>query len=347
MQEAEIRLQSIQSMLVAGQRSVHLERHTLLIWGLTGGLLCAMTESVLTSQWIPSSKLRALAVLMWLSFWLGSAALLDHGLTRRARRIRDETVPFAQAQITRAWWLLLGLGVLGSVAFFFYGGGLMIYAMWIVLLGMGTYLFGLFSRSLIEWIGIATILLGIAGLVSGLPLPTTRWLAASCFAIGLPLAGKLGLSTDGGGLAVRVAALGLWLVAVTVPALLISAAPSLASAPAASPVPISALHPGPGEQTVVLPAGTLVAIRLDLDSPLLSASPSAFLPITVDEPILLSLRDGQPDGRYRLPGQPWQSLGDGQLRLNIDHIQVRISGQSADLLVHAAFHATNPTLGLP
>jgi len=37
------------------------------------------------------------------------------------------------------------------------------------LLGLGVYLFGLFSRSLIEWIGLATILLGATGLAAGLP----------------------------------------------------------------------------------------------------------------------------------------------------------------------------------
>ncbi|SCC93576.1 conserved membrane hypothetical protein [Thiomonas sp. X19] len=348
MQDAEARLLSIQSMLSLGQRSVHLERHSLLIWGFTGGLLCALTDLVVTPQWVPSSNLRALAVLLWLSFWLGSAALLDHGLTRRARQVRDETVPFAQAQITRAWWLLFGLGILGTVATFFYGGGQMIYALWIVLLGMGVYLFGLFSRALIEWIGMSTILLGIAGLAFGLPMPILRWLAACCFAIGLPLAGTLSLSTDGRALATRLAALGLWLAAVILPALLIAAMPSLGATPAnARPVPIGAFHPQPGAQVLLLPAGTVAHIRLDLDSPLLAASPSASLPITVDQPILLSTRDGQPDGRYQLSGQGWHGLSDGLLFLRIDSIRVALQGQSAELQVHAAFRTTNPVLSLP
>jgi hypothetical protein len=346
MQDAENRLLSIQSMLSTGQRSVHLERHTLLIWGLTGGLLCAFTDPVLTS--IASGTLRAFALLLWLSFWLGSAAVLDHTLTRRVRRLRDETLPFAQAQITRAWWLLFGLGILGTVATLFFGGGLMIYSLWLVLLGMGVFLFGLFSRALIEWIGVATILLGVAALAAGLPYMGMRWLTASCFAIGLPLAGKLSLATDGRPLPVRLAALGLWLGAVLLSAWLMSTLSGLGrSAPAESPVALNAFHPRSGEQLVLLPAGSRALVRLDLDSPYLAASPAATLPVTVTQPILLSTRDGQPDGRYRLAGAHWQSLSDGLLRLQIDSVRVALQGQTAELQVHAVFHAANPTLSLP
>ena len=346
MQDAETRLLSIQSMLSAGQRIVHLERHTLLIWGITGGLLCAFTDPVLAP--IASNGLRALALLLWLSFWLGSAALLDHALTQRVRRLRDETLPFAQAQITRAWWLLFGLGILGTVATLFFGGGLMVYALWMVLLGMGVFLFGLFSRALIEWIGIATILLGVAALAAGLPNMGMRWLAASCFAIGLPLAGKLSLATNGRPLAARLAALCLWLAAVLLSALSMSAMPVLkASAPTAAPVALRTFHAEPGEQVVVVPAGSTALVRLDLDSPYLAASQEAALPVTVTQPILLSTRDGQPDGRYRLAGQGWQSLGDGLLRLQIDRLRVALQDHSAELQVHAVFHAANPALNLP
>ena len=62
--------------------------------------------------------------------------------------------------------MLLSVGCLGSFAMFFYGGSGMIYALWMVLLGLGVYLFGLFSRPLLEWIGLATILLGVAGLAA-------------------------------------------------------------------------------------------------------------------------------------------------------------------------------------
>ena len=244
--------------------------------------------------------------------------------------------------------MLFGLGILGTVATFFFGGSLMIYPLWIVLLGMGIYLFGLFSRALIEWIGIATLLLGIAALAAGLSNADMRWLAASCFAIGLPLAGTLSLATDGRPLATRLAALGLWLIAVVLGALLLAPMLNLgASPPGVAPVPIAAFRPAAGTQVLLLPAGTVAHIRLDLDSPLLAAGATASLPITVSQPMLLSTRDGQPDGAYQLPGQAWHSLDEGLLRLRIDRLRVALQGQSAELQVHAAFHASNPTLSLP
>jgi len=347
MRQAEIRLQAIQSMLVAGQRSVQLERHSLLIWGAAGGLLCMLTEHVLTLQRIPDNSARALAVLLWLSFWIGSAALLDHSLTLRARQDRDEVVPFAQAQITRAWWMLLSMGILSTFAMFFYGGGHMLYALWIVLLGMGIYLFGLFSRPLIEWIGIATILLGVAALASGLPMSNTRWLAASCFAVGLPLAGFLGQRSDNWSFAARILALGLWLVLVAAPTLLIGAARREVPAPTAKSVALGAFHPTPGEQVVRIPSGTVVALQLDLDSALLSTSPSASMSIVLRQPIQLSTHDGQPDGPYRLEGQPWRDVRDGDLRLRIDSIQAQMDGKRPILAMHAVFHTPLPHRSAP
>jgi hypothetical protein len=172
-------LHSIQSMLAAGHRSVHLERHSLLLFGGAGGILSVTTEWVITESFFPDNRERALGLLLWLAFWLGGASLLDHRLTRHARQKRSETLPFAQEQITRAWWMLLSVGTLGSFAMFFYGGGAMIYGLWIVLLGLGIYLFGLFSRPLIEWIGLATILLSVVGLSAGLPYGATRWLSST------------------------------------------------------------------------------------------------------------------------------------------------------------------------
>lgn len=326
-------------MLAAGHRSVRLERHTLLLWGGVGGFLCAFTDRVVTAERFPDNTQRALVLLAWLAFWLGSAAMLDHWLTRRAHAARAETLPFAQAQITRAWWMLLTMGSLGSFAMFFHGGGSMVYALWIVLLGLGIYLFGLFSRSLTEWIGLATILLGVAALASGLPFSTTHWLAASCFAIGLPLAGWLGARTDGTRLGARVLALSLWLTLVAGAPLLVNAMPGSTPIPVASPVPLSALSVGGGEQVVALPAGTVVPLRVDLDSPFLSAPPSAGLPLTLTQSIEVALRDGQPDGRYRVAGGPWRQVRDGLLSLRIDRIAPQLENGKAEVRARAMFDA--------
>ena len=70
--------QAIQSMLTAGHRSVHLERHSLLLIGGVGGFLSVVTEWVITDARFPDVTHRGMALLVWLGFWLGGLSLLDH-----------------------------------------------------------------------------------------------------------------------------------------------------------------------------------------------------------------------------------------------------------------------------
>lgn len=329
----QAQFQVIQSMLAAGHRSVHLERHSLLLIGGVGGFLSVVTEWVITDERFPEVGQRGLALLAWLAFWLGGMALLEYHLTRRARARRAETLPFAQAQVTRAWWMLLSVGCLGSCAMFFYGGGGMIYALWTVLLGLGIYLFGLFSRPLIEWIGLATLLLGVAGLATGLPYGATRWLNASCFAIGMPLAGWLNARVGDDGLGRRTAALLLWLAAVATPPLLAS---RFSTTPAPSAIPV-ARPSAVGEAVLRLEAGSRVPLRVDLDSSILSVSPRAGLDMILSQPVEIALRDGRPDGRYRIGDGAWHAIHDGILRLGIDRITPGLADAAPEVRAHAVF----------
>lgn len=318
-------MQSIQAMLAAGHRCVELERHSLALWGLVGGGLCAFTDLVINPDTFPDNAQRALAIFVWLGAWLGGMCWLDHRLTRKARVARQETLPFAQAQVTRAWWMLLALGTLTTFAMFFHGGGAMVYALWTVLLGLGIFIFGLFSRPLVEWIGLATILLGITGLAAGLPMDTARWLTASTFAIGLPLAGWLtALTTDrhAGRRSLIVAA---WLAAVIGPA---TAAARLI--PQAAP-------PTPTTATLNVPAGAIVPLAIDMDSALVGISPQASLPVRVERAIEIALTDGQPDGRYRFEGGRWHSIKDGALFLRIDRVQVKLADGMPEIRMHGEF----------
>lgn len=324
---------AIQSMLAAGHRSVHLERHTLLLLGGVGGFLSVVTEWVITAERFPEVGQRGIALLAWLAFWLGGMALVEYALTKRARASRAETLPFAQAQVTRAWWMLLSVGTLGSFAMFFYGGGGMIYALWTVLLGLGIYFYGLFSRPLIEWIGLATIMLGVAGLAAGLPYGTTRWLNASCFAVGMPLAGWLSARLGEAGLTRRTAALAVWLAVVATPPLL-----TVRYADTEAPLAVPAARvAGAGEEVLRLEAGARVPLRVDLDSPILGIPPEAGLDMTLTQPVEIALRDGKPDGRYRIGNGVWREIHDGVLHLSIDRFTPRLDGDAPEVRAHAVF----------
>lgn len=334
-------MQALQSMLAAGHRSVYLERHSLLLIGGVGGFIAGATEFIITAERFPDLQQRACALLFWLTFWLGAMAWLDHHWTQRARSQRDETLPFAQKQITRAWWMLLSMGVLGSVAMFFYGGGAMIYALWIVLLGLGIYLFGLFSRPLIEWIGLATILLGVAGLAAGLPYGTTHWLAAACFGIGMPLAGWLDMRFAGDGLMRRALALTIWLTLVLAPPLLFARIDHLRE-PRAVPLQAGDQALERGEQVLRLPPGSTVSLHVDLDSDLLAVRADDALTLTVLQPVEVALSDGRPDGRYRLGVAKWHAIRDGLLRLKIDRVTPELADSWPAVRLHAELDFAQP-----
>jgi hypothetical protein len=251
--------------------------------------------------------------------------VLFRSLTRKARLAREETLPFAQAQVTRAWWMLLAIGTLATFAMFFHGGGIMIYALWTVLLGLGMFVFGLFSRPLVEWIGLATILLGSAGLAAGLPFVTARWLTASVFAIGLPLAGWLAARSDAGGRMQRIAHVGVWLAAVIVPAFV-----AARYFPTAAPPP-------PGTATLKLPAGSIVPLHVDMDSPLLAIAPTDGLTMRVTRDTEIALTDGQPDGRYRIDAGDWHSVTDGILTLRIDRVRPLVTNGTPEVRLHGNF----------
>ena len=274
MSDAQHELRSIHSMLSRGHRCVELERHSLLMIGALGGGLSLLTESFVTVDRFPDLSQRAAALLLWLGGWLASVSWLDHRLTQRARLRRAETLPFAQAQITRAWWLLLTVGTLGSFAMYFYGGGEMVYALWIVLLGLGIYLFGLFSRGWVEWVGVAAILLGVMALAARLPLGATRGLCASCFGLGIPLAGWLARRLDDRGGSARVGALVVWIAVVVAPVLIVQRGAEV-PVPPGRVVGVDALVQGRGDQILRLEAGTLVPLQIRLDGPMLQAPPGA------------------------------------------------------------------------
>ena len=337
MHRTDEQFQAIQTMLTAGHRCVHLERHSLLLIGSVGGFLSVATHEIITDTRFPDVTERGVALLVWLAFWLGGVSLLDYLLTRRARQKRAETLPFAQAQITRAWWMLLSVGSLGSFAMYFYGGGEMIYALWIVLLGLGIYFFGLFSRPLIEWIGLSTILLGVASLAAGLPFGATRWMAASAFAIGLPLAGWLNAHVDAVSTMRRLLALAIWLVVVTLPPLLISRN-AHTPIPAVAPIsPDSAVSSG--EQVLRLEAGARVPLRVDMDSPLLHVASSAELSMTLAVPVEVALQDGKPDGRYRLDNGQWRTIHDGALQIRIDRLTPQLENNQPVVRAQASFNS--------
>ena len=318
-------LTDIHAMLSSGHRSLRIERHTLVLWGLAGAGLLAVSDRIFLPEQMPAQETRALAWLLLLAGTLGTVAVADWRLTRRVKRERDEAMSFVHRQILKVWWLLMAMGVIVTFATFFFGGGYMVCAAWVVLAGLGLFVHGLFSEDLLEWVGVLAILTGIASLAYQLDFSTTRWIAASVFGVGLPLLGAmLGRPQPA---TVRMGQASVWLLAVLAGPLLLHTVASADSGDAVPTISLAAFRQQAdvsGRRIVEIPAGTSVPITIDLTGSLFRPTSSLVLPVTLAEPVQLAMIDGLPEGPWRRPGHRWMPAASA-LWIKIPHIKADLS----------------------
>lgn len=272
-QLATQQLDSIHSMLSASHHNLRVERHTLVLWGaICGGLILA-SDRILTAEQFPLLEQRAIAWLILLALTVSGVSLLDWHLTRRAKQACDEAWSFIHRQVFKVWWLLMSVGVLLTFATFFYGGGYMIFAAWVVLTGLGLYVHGLFSEELLEWAGALIIAIGIGMLAFRLNDTSSQWVAASTLGLGLPL---LSIMLDRGRQHVAwvrlVQSVG-WLLCVLIPPLL---AQRLARCTGGIVGRIRT-HSA-AQQIVTLPAGSAIPVKVEISGNVFRSSNATLFP---------------------------------------------------------------------
>lgn len=324
---ATSQLEAIHAMLATGHRSIRMDRHTLIIWGLAGALLCVVADILITPERFPEHWQQAVATLALLSGVLLAAGFLDFNLTRRLRRLRDETLPFVQRQVYKVWCLLVAMGVLLTFGMEFFGGGYMVYGAWLVLIGIGLYIHGLFSEAVLEWGGLLVILFGVAALAVGLPYQAMRWLTVSTLGLGLPMF-ALALHPAGPRrLAARLSQVLVWVVVVLGTAAAIYRWIDGDRAPDGPTTSLAAFRQQtevPAQQIVSLPAGTRVPLQVDIKGNVVQPVQDASLPLTLAVPLDVVLVDGKPDGRFRVGNGPWRTQLHG-LQLRVDKLAATLT----------------------
>lgn len=306
-QMATQQLDSIHSMLSAGQRNLRIERHTLLLWGFSCGAVILASDHILTVEQFPDLVQHAFAWLIFLALVVSGVAMIDWHLTRRAKQVRDETWSFIHRQVLKVMWLLMAVGVLLTFAAFFFGGGYLIYAEWMVLFGVGLYVHGLFSEELLEWVGALLIAIGISMVAFRVSYTDMQWIAASALGLGLPLLSRM---LDRG--RVRSARFRLmqtvgWLLCVLlIPVLVHASNATLQLAPEAPVVSLEDFSHDPlASRIVVIPRGTVVPVRMDVSGDLFRASEAATFPMQLDRSVQVMMNEGKPTGQMRVEGGDW------------------------------------------
>lgn len=316
-------------MLAAGHRSIRLEKHTLVLWGIAGGVLCAFTDLVISQQRFPVPWQRAVALLIFLAIVLSGVAVVDFNYTRYRVRARDETFPFAQRQVTKIWWLLVGMGILFTFAVSFFGGGYMVYCVWLVLFGLGLYIHGLFSEQILEWIGVIMIILGVVALTMTIPYPATQWLAASVFGLGMPLLSTMLDRGQSKPIRSRLLQSGIWLVLVLGFAQILfqwTRNQALPSEPATKLQSYMHQSVTPPAQIVTIPAGTKVPLKISFSGNVIVDGDVTAAWMTLARPLEVSLRQGKPDGRFRFGQGDWQQR-DVNLKIRVPELTGEINAR--------------------
>ena len=298
-----------------------------MLWGLAGGLLAVFTDWVISEERFPVYWQRAVAEFVWLGLVLSAIGIVDYHYTREYAQARGETLSFTHAQVLKVWWLLIAMGVLITFGMNFFGGGYMVYGMWLVLLGLGLYVHGLFSEQMLEWVGVMMILLGIVPLALKLPFETIKWLTATVLGIGIPV---LSLMLDGGQshrAMRRLAQSALWLALVLAPAAVAYQyieSVQWVNAPMVSLEKYLRQHAAAGEQIVALPAGTVVPVRVEIEGNMLQADQTLSVPLVLSRPLEVVVVDDKLDGRFR--------LADGSRVYRRSSLRITVTEMQASLL---------------
>jgi hypothetical protein len=303
---------AIHAMMASGHRSVRIERHTLVLWGLAAAFLILAVNPIFTPERFPVVWQRSAVANLFIAAVLTGIGVWDFRLTRRARRMRDETLSFVQLQLTKVWWLLIGLIVAINVGMNFFGGGYMFYGLLLAIMGLAFYIHGLFSEQMLSWIGVLLIAMGLGSIALKLPFPLIEWLSVFVFGLGFPvLAFALNHAALHTTLARRSGLAALWLSLVIAPTAFAYQLDRYTATPAWPMVPLDRfLTQSPTEaereQVVRLPSGTIIPLHIEVTSDVLEGINTVTLPMKLSRPMQVAIHQGKPDGRFRVDSSDWK-----------------------------------------
>lgn len=305
-------LNAIYSMMESGQQSVKMERHTLLIWGITAAILILITDLLFNKESLPVRWQLITSQTVFISVILFFAGLWDFKLTRRLRQQRDESLSFIQLQMTKVWWFFVALVVLLNVGMNFFGGGYMFYGMTIALFGMAFYIHGLFSTQMLKWIGVMLIIVGVVSIALNLHFLATKWLAAGVFGLGLPmLAFILDKPQTHSTLVKRFMLSAVWVAIVILPSMLayeteLKADPNGLQTRSIAEYNRLSAEEAALAQIINIPAGTKIPVHIDMSGDIVEIKQTGqALAMKLKKDLNVVIEKGKANGHFQLDNSGW------------------------------------------
>lgn len=309
-------LHAIHAMLSDGHRSIRLENHTFFLWGLTAAFLILIVPELFSHQRFPDQSQRILFQNIFISVLLIGAGMLDYRWTRQKREARDESISFAQQQITKLWWMLIALVVILNIGMNVYGGGYLFYGITLILIGLGIYVHGLFSRQMLSWGGGLMIVLGLSLLATSPDISIQEWVGASAFGIGLPALALMVNKTCVTSLRREVVLSGIWFVLVLTPVVLAFNMLNRSSFDGWPQITYQddlamGLDERKNESRIVnLPAGTHVPVIVHIQGDVLKQLETTTIQMQTTRPVSIAIDDGEVQQMLRILDGRWKSALD-------------------------------------
>ena len=321
------KIEAIHAMMATGHRSVRIEGHTLILWGVAAAALMLLVRQFFTPDIFPVHWQRILASNILISLTLIIVGIWDYQLTKRARVDRDETLSFVQQQVIKIWWLMAGLVVLINIGMNFFGGGYLFYAIMMALMGIAFYIQGLFSVQMLSWVGVAMISLGLGSIVFGVAITLQEWLTICVFGIGLPLlAFLLNWKRATHNVVRRVIMLLGWCMLVVTASLIFNYLDQRLDTAALKIVMLSDYQRGdwqPQPSYILrLPADTIIPVELHIAGDMLQKTQTEISPLRLAEQMDIIVRDGKPEGHYRGADGVWK---DRKYHFHIEGVELSSS----------------------
>jgi hypothetical protein len=296
-------IEGIHSMLASGHRSVRLEKHTLILWGVTAAVLILGLKLIVNPDTFPVKWERSTVKLVIIACALLMVGMLDFRLTKRARSQRDESLSFVQQQMMKVWWMIAGLIVILNIGMDFFGGGYMFYSALLILLGFGFYTFGLFATPVLSWSGALLIGLGLVSIIIHPDFSTLKYLAASVTGWGLPLLALL-LHHQQWTATVsrRLLAMFAWLLVCLTPVGLaygMSEKQDKTHPDALTLEQYQHMAEPTEPVTVALPPGTVIPLNIEVEGKVFNTATSVPVPLTLARTLYISVVD-----KPKSEGQP-------------------------------------------
>jgi len=306
-------LESIQSMLSYGHKSIHLEKHTLILWGVGIGFLTAFTHDVSSIFYEQGHTLGRIFQISFVAIVLLAITWFDYRKTRAIRAVRDETISLVQRKVTFSIWMIFAFALLLDIyANIYLGGGRKMFGVYLVLGGIVLIMFGLYSERWYRWSGVVLILIGLVIMFMLQPSNTSRLLTASVFT-----AGGIGIAYLQPYAVTKVKCVWfslLWVLgAVVLTTIVYQLDYYLDIKPDQEKVwqwsEYQQANPD-GKHVVRISAGNQIPVELTVSGDVFEGKAEADLQLKVSKNIDIEFKNGKPTGIYRIDDGSWFESND-------------------------------------